>query len=160
MTELTRKADYALRVMVDVATHKNGAVTSAEVARRQEVPYQFLRKIVQALVTAGLLVSQRGVGGGLSLARAPETISVLDIVRITDPIALNRCTYEPPRCVRWPRCAVHSVWVQAQLAVERILAEARLSEIVQRQLQMDGAARQRRQPKDPAARPRGQQPRA
>ncbi|NIQ77055.1 MAG: Rrf2 family transcriptional regulator, partial [Anaerolineae bacterium] len=60
MMELTRKADYALRLMVEVGVRSQGAVRTSDVARRQGIPYEFLRKVVQELVAEGLLISRRG----------------------------------------------------------------------------------------------------
>ncbi|KKK48999.1 hypothetical protein LCGC14_3139510, partial [marine sediment metagenome] len=60
MLRLSRNADYALRLMLEVGGHAQGLLTTAEVARRQEIPFEFLRKIARTLVSNGLLVSERG----------------------------------------------------------------------------------------------------
>ena len=60
MLQLTRKTDYGIRLMLEVGAHGNGGMSTAEVARRQEIPYQFLRKVAQTLVAQGLLASRRG----------------------------------------------------------------------------------------------------
>lgn len=143
MLQLTRKADYALRLMVEVAAAREGPVAISQVARRQRIPYQFLRKVAQALVSRGLLVSHRRAGGGLTLARPAETISALDIVRAVGSPALNRCTADPPRCDRRTSCAVYPVWAQAQGEVERILGAASLSRLAALQLSLDRRARRR-----------------
>jgi Rrf2 family protein len=80
MLELTKKADYALRLMIEVAA-SDGSLTTAQIASREDIPYQFLRKVVQELVGGGLLASSRGGHGGLALAHPAETISLLEIVR-------------------------------------------------------------------------------
>ena len=133
MLQLTRKADYGLRLMVEVAAHTNGAIGTAEVARRQQIPYQFLRKVVKTLVANGLLVSERGVHGGLSLARPAAAISMLDIVRAFHSVGLNRCTVDPPRCDRRSLCPAFPVWAEAQREVERVLGQARVSDLVRQQ---------------------------
>ncbi len=132
MLQLTRKADYGLRLMVEVAAHTDGAIGTAEVARRQQIPYQFLRKVVKTLVANGLLVSERGVHGGLSLARPAASISMLDIVRAFHSVGLNRCTVDPPRCDRRSFCPAFPVWAEAQQEVERVLGQARVSDLVRR----------------------------
>ena len=143
MLQLTRKADYGLRLMVEVAAHDDGAITTAEVARRQQIPYPFLRKVVKTLVGNGLLVSERGLHGGLSLARPATTISILDIVRAFHSLGLNRCTVDPPCCDRRSFCPAFPVWAEAQQEVERVLSRARVSDLVQRQRT---PASQRRRP--------------
>ena len=143
MLGLTRKADYGLRLMLEVASAQRGVVRTAHVARRQQIPYQFLRKVAQTLVASGLLASERGPRGGLSLARPAQDISVLDIVGTFDAPALNRCTMAPPTCDRRDCCAVFPVWARAQAQVERILSGALLSQLALDQTARTRAARHR-----------------
>jgi Rrf2 family protein len=137
MLQLTRKADYGLRLMLEVGGSPSGTTTTAEAAQRQQIPYEFLRKVAHTLVSNGLLVSERGVHGGLALARPAETISVLDIVRAFESPALNLCCTDPPRCDRRDMCAVYPVWVEAQSEVERVLGGCRLSSLIDRQAMLD-----------------------
>ncbi|MDP2727380.1 MAG: Rrf2 family transcriptional regulator, partial [Dehalococcoidia bacterium] len=137
MLQLNRKADYALRLMLEVGAHTQGPVCTAEVAQRQEIPYQFLRKVVQTLVSSGLLVSERGLHGGLCLARPAETISILDIMRACGSAGLNRCTMDPPRCDRRDTCAAFPVWVEVQREVERVLSRVRISNLVEVQAMLE-----------------------
>lgn len=141
MLQLTRRADYGLRLMLEVATRRNGSVTTAAVAQRQQIPYEFLRKVVQILVSRGLLISERGAGGGLTLPYSPEAISALDIVAAFESPALNRCTVDPARCDRRDVCAAFPIWVEAQRQVERVLGEARLSDLVERQRTLESVGR-------------------
>jgi Rrf2 family protein len=113
-----------------------GAITTIEVARRQQMPYEFLRKVAQTLVSRGLLSGERGSRGGLSLRRPAESITVLDIVGAFGSTSLNRCTADPPCCDRRDTCAVYPVWVKAQKETERVLAGFRLSELVERQAEL------------------------
>ena len=131
--EITRQADYAVRLTLEAAAHGEGLVRTADVARRQQMPYEFIRKVAQILVSSGLLTSERGMRGGLSLGRPAEEISLLDIVRPFVSPALNRCTIDPPRCDRRESCAMHPVWAEAQNQFEKILSGARLSDMVERQ---------------------------
>ncbi len=143
MLQLTRKADYGLRLMLAVGGSPSDTTTTAEAAQRQQIPYEFLRKVAQTLVSHGLLASERGVRGGFTLARPAQTISVLDIVRAFESPALNLCCTDPPRCDRRDICAVYPVWVEAQIEVERVLGGCRLSTLIKRQAMLDrrGAGR-------------------
>lgn len=143
MLQLTRKADYGLRLMLEVGGSPSGAATTAEAAQHQQIPYEFLRKVAQTLVSHGLLESERGVHGGLTLARPAETISVLDIVQAFGSLAFNHCTADPPLCDRRDICAVHHVWVEAQSEMERVLGGSLLSSLIDRQAMLDrrGAGR-------------------
>lgn len=130
MLQITKKADYAVRLMFEVGAHPGGAITTAEVAKRQEIPYQFLRKVAQMLVARGLLVSERGGKGGLRLARPPEAISVLDILQALDLPPLNDCSTNPNNCKRRAICAAFPVWYEAQLEVDRVLGGTPLSKLI------------------------------
>lgn len=149
MFGLNRNADYALRLMLEVGA-SSGAVSTAEIARRQEIPYQFLRKVARTLVGEGLLKSERGARGGLRLARPGESITLLEIISAFGPPSLNRCTVEPPRCDRRDICAVFPVWAEAQKEVERVLARHLLSEVVLRQAVLN-SGRARAGKREPAA---------
>ena len=79
-------SEYALRAIVNIATNRDRAATAADIAKATKVPQSYLSKVLLDLVSAGIVVSQRGPNGGFSLARPPENISVLDVVNAVDPI--------------------------------------------------------------------------
>ena len=102
--QITRRADYAVRTMLDVARVQPGTMAlTHEVAAMQGIPTPFLAKIVLSLTRGGLLKSFRGSGGGIVLAKTAEEISLLRIVEAVDgPIAINRCVPWPEECNRSP----------------------------------------------------------
>ena len=130
MLQITKKADYAVRLMLEVALHSGGAITTAEIAERQDIPYQFLRKVALAMASRGLLVSERGGKGGLTLARPAEDISVLDVLRALDLPPINDCAIDPHNCSRREACAVFPVWFEAQRELERVFGGMPLSKLV------------------------------
>lgn len=87
---ISQTAEYALRAMVYLAgcSHDASKVsqTTQQIADATQVPVGYLSKVLQALSRAGLLVSQRGLGGGFSLTRSPETITVYDVLQEIDPV--------------------------------------------------------------------------
>jgi Rrf2 family protein len=130
MLQITRKADYAVRLVMEVAAaHQDETVTTALVARRQEIPHQFLRKVAQTLTTHGVLTGERGGAGGLSLARPAEQISVLDVLRALDTPRVNDCSVNPDNCKRRSVCAAYPVWSEAQREMERILGRTPISRL-------------------------------
>ncbi len=85
MLSITSKSPYALRALVEL--HRCGEsapVPLAELARRGEIPVQFLEQLFATLRRAGMLRSQRGVKGGYSFGRPPEEITVLELVELLD----------------------------------------------------------------------------
>src|SRR5918997_5757032 len=81
MLAITSKSPYAVRALAELArTGAPGPVPIGEIARRRDIPVQFLEGLFATLRRAGILQSQRGVKGGYSFARAPEDVTVLDVV--------------------------------------------------------------------------------
>jgi Rrf2 family protein len=83
---LSQTVEYALRAVVQLAALSPEASTTTELATITQVPAAYLAKVLQALVKAGIVSSQRGANGGVSLARSPKDLTILDIVDATDPI--------------------------------------------------------------------------
>lgn len=137
MLELTRKADYAIRLMVEVAS-EDAPLSTLEIAEREEIPYQFLRKIARQLVAAGLLKATRGSHGGLTLAHSPETVALLEIVRAVEDPALSRCLVDPSACNRRSRCVVFPVWRQLQLSIEDAMAKIPLAHLAEEHRRVAG----------------------
>lgn len=130
--QLTRAADYAVRVMIHLATLPEGTVVSKTLlAKETEAPESFLSKILQMLARAGLIRAQRGVVGGFSLLPRGVRASLLDVVESIDgPFAINVCLISEASCHRYCECAVHEVWRQAQSAMLSVLREAKIAEMV------------------------------
>jgi Rrf2 family transcriptional regulator, cysteine metabolism repressor len=85
MLSITTKSPYALSALVELY-RQGGAdpVPIAELARRREIPVQFLEQLFASLRRAGILRSQRGVKGGYSFARPPAEVTVLELVELLD----------------------------------------------------------------------------
>jgi Rrf2 family protein len=85
MLSITTKSPYALKALTELGRQGGDApVPIGELARRRDIPVQFLEQLFAVLRRAGLLKSQRGVKGGYSFARDPSTITVLEIVELLD----------------------------------------------------------------------------
>jgi Rrf2 family protein len=120
---LTRHADYAVRVMIELASHPAGAVVPrSRISERQDVPAAYLAKIVQSLARAGLVRTRPGAGGGISLGVPPEAVTLRGVIEAVEgPILLNRCVAAPGACPRDRFCPVHPVWLRVQALVTREL---------------------------------------
>ena len=117
---VTREADYAIRCVLEVARH--GRISAAEVARTRTISRTFLGKIVQTLAKAGIVSTRRGVGGGISLAVAPEDLTLLQIIEaIEGPLVLNECLLPQPDCAHMARCPAYPFLCEAQGTLRRIL---------------------------------------
>jgi len=115
--KITRQADYAVRAVHYLAGLENDQrAATSQIAQEQRIPPSFLAKIVSQLSVAGLLQTSRGARGGVSLARAPEEISLLEVVEAIDgPIYLNECVADKgSSCIFGEDCPVQPVWCEAQ----------------------------------------------
>ena len=114
--QITRQADYAVRAVYYLSQlGENQRAATSQIADEQQIPPSFLAKIVSQLSVAGLLQTSRGARGGVSLARAPEKISLLEVVEAIDgPIYLNECVANDGACVFSDTCPMQSVWCDAQ----------------------------------------------
>src|SRR3954452_15970716 len=82
----SQKVEYALRAVTHLAAKSPAARTVEQIAQVTRVPQAYLAKVIQELVHAGVLRSQRGVGGGISLAKPPTELTILEVVNAVDPI--------------------------------------------------------------------------
>lgn len=85
MISITSKSRYAVLALAELARSGGSEpVPIGELARRREMPVQFLEQLFAVLRRAGIISSQRGVKGGYRFAREPATVSVLEIVELLD----------------------------------------------------------------------------
>lgn len=114
--QITRQADYAVRAVLYLAQKGDDKrASTSQIAQDQQIPPSFLAKIVSQLSVAGLLQTSRGARGGVSLARSPEQISLLEVVEAIDgPILLNECVDDNGACTFGDDCPMRPVWCEAQ----------------------------------------------
>jgi Rrf2 family protein len=125
---LTRKGKYGLKAMLTLTReHGQGPMLISDLAEADAIPKKFLENILLALKHRGLVHSRKGPGGGYQLGRAPDEISVGEIVRALDgPLALVSCVsqtaYSPcEECVTEKDCAVRRIFQQVRDQTARIL---------------------------------------
>jgi Rrf2 family protein len=95
---------------------ENGSrAATSTIAEKKHIPPSFLAKIVSQLSVAGVVQTSRGARGGVSLARDPEEITLLEVVEAIDgPITLNECVTDPSACVFGETCGMRHIWCEAQ----------------------------------------------
>ncbi len=138
---LSKRGEYGLRAMIALATPlPNGdvpVIQIREIAQREQIPAKFLEQILLALKNAGLLHSKMGVGGGYHLARAPQDISLGQIVRVLDgPLAPVKCVsqmaYEPCGCPDEETCGLRLVMGDVRNAIAELLDGTSLADVAKR----------------------------
>jgi Rrf2 family protein len=83
---LSQTVEYALRAVVHLASQAPAARTTEQIAIATLVPRAYLSKVLQSLARGGVVQSQRGLGGGMSLVKTPEQLTILEVVNAVEPI--------------------------------------------------------------------------
>jgi Rrf2 family protein len=122
---ITTKSPYAVRALAELArSGGEGPVPIGELARRRDIPVQFLEQLFAVLRRAGVLRSQRGVKGGYAFAREPADVTVLEIVELLDgPLGAH----------------ADSIFADAAGAARAVLSGATIADIVERENRAAGA---------------------
>lgn len=131
--KISTKGRYALRLMVDLAEHKDsGFIALKDVAKRQNISKKYLEQIVPVLNGAGLLTTNRGNRGGYKLAKEPKEYTVGDILRITEgSIAPVSCLESDVNsCERKNFCQTLYVWEGLYKVVNEYLDGITVQDIV------------------------------
>ncbi|HEY3759214.1 MAG TPA: Rrf2 family transcriptional regulator [Solirubrobacteraceae bacterium] len=126
MISITSKSPYAVLALAELG--RSGGpdpVPIGELARRREVPVQFLEQLFAVLRRAGILSSQRGVKGGYRFAREPATVTVLEVVELLDgPLGRDS----------------QGVFADAAAAARKVLAGTTIADVIERESREAGAS--------------------
>lgn len=127
---LSQTIEYALRATVWLAENPGVPQTTQQIADACKAPPSYLAKVLQSLVREGVISAQRGPGGGFILERDVESLTLLDVVSAIEPIQrVKGCPLEIPGHVV-ELCPLHNVLDRALQACHDVLAQHRISEMV------------------------------
>lgn len=126
MISITTKSPYAVRALAELGRARDaGPVPIGELAKRRNVPVQFLEQLFAVLRRAGLLRSQRGIKGGYSFARDPGSITVLEVVELLDgPVGRD----------------AEGVFADAAAAARDVLGRTTIADLIEREAREAGAS--------------------
>ncbi len=132
------KGEYGVRLMVQLGRRYGaGPASLAEIATDEDLPRPYLEQLVVSLRDAGLVVSTRGSHGGYELARRPEEIPMITVLRALEgPIAPMICAADEsleahePTCDRTARCTVNFLWIRIRDAISETLEGISLADLV------------------------------
>jgi len=125
----TQRVEYAVRTAVWLAAEGGEARTTRQIAAATRVPTAYLSKILQTLVRAGIVASQRGLRGGFILTRPADAISLLDVVNAIDPLTRIETCPLGLELHADRLCPVHHRLDDAIAHVERLLRATTLAEL-------------------------------
>jgi len=128
--QLTRAADYGVRVMIHLAANGESRKSLVDLAAATNSPESFLSKVMQALSRAGLISSRRGQSGGFRISTLGRAASILDVIEAVDGrVCLNKCLVAANSCSRKLVCPAQLVWVDAQRAMLQVLHAAKIANL-------------------------------
>jgi DNA-binding IscR family transcriptional regulator len=126
MISITSKSPYAVLALAELARNTGREpVPIGELARRRDVPVQFLEQLFAVLRRAGVISSQRGVKGGYRFARDPANVSVLEIVELLDgPLGGD----------------AEGIFAEAADAARNVLRQTTIADVLEREMHESGAS--------------------
>jgi len=132
---ITTRVRYATRMLIDIASRADCApLPLREIADRQQVSVNYLKQLIGPLVAADLVRTERGNKGGVLLARPASDIKLGMVVRAlqgsTAPVA---CVDDPAACERNMNCVSRGVWCRIKLAVDQVLDDTTIEDLVEQQ---------------------------
>lgn len=132
---ITTLAEYGVICALHLARREpEGPVTGREIAERERLPADYVEQILLRLRRAGIVRSTRGARGGYALARAPEGISIRDVIEASESTTFDlHCVTHPveeERCSAAHACSIRPVWVLLQQRIDAVLEGVRLSDLL------------------------------
>lgn len=130
--KLSTRGEYATKAVLHLTLTHPEVVTIHEIAEEQDIPVKYLEQILLRLKNGGLVRSKRGMHGGYQLAKAPEQITIGEVIRIMDgPLAPIGCVsisaYE--KCPKEEACGVRGVWLEVRNAIAEVLDNKTFADI-------------------------------
>lgn len=141
---LGKRADYAVRAVLDLARHwgVDGLRKSRHIAEEMEIPENYLPQVLAELVRAGLIVSETGRDGGYRLANEPGQTSLLAVIEsVEGPLESTECVLRGGPCHWEDRCAIHERWAAAQEAMREELRATTFGDLAEVDAAIEGGSR-------------------
>jgi len=127
---LSQTVEYSLRAMVHLASQAPSAQTTDQIAEATLVPRAYLSKVLQSLVRAGLIHSQRGIGGGMTLTKEAAEISILAVVNAVEPLGRIRTCPLGLESHGTRLCPLHKRLDNALALMEKAFGETTLADVL------------------------------
>ena len=126
----SQTVEYALRAVVFLAGRAPAACTTDDIAATTKVPKAYLSKVLQNLRRSGIVCSQRGVGGGVTLAKTPDKLTILEVVNAVEPIVRIETCPLGLKSHGKNLCPLHRRVDEALASVESAFRETTLAEVL------------------------------
>ena len=119
MKVLTKNTDYAIRALLALAAQKGSYVSAKSIATQHDIPYQFLRRLLQEMIRHGLIVSKEGVQGGFMMQKDPDEITVTQLIEIFQgKVQVSECMFRKQICGNRARCVLRHEIMRIESVVQ------------------------------------------
>ncbi len=141
MLRLSSKGEYGVRAMFEIARdYKKGPVTIKEISRRQGMSVSYLEQLLNKLRRSGLIKSRKGPGGGYTLEKKPDDISIGVILNsLEGPVAITNCLapkLEQPACNHIEKCVTRLLWKSLGENIENFLDTVSLKDLLKEEVRL------------------------
>lgn len=133
--QLSTKVRYAVRAMVDLAMQpEDELVKLKDIASRHSISLKYLEQVMLPLRVNAYVATRKGSRGGYMLTKSPETVTLLEIVKLVDgSVAPSECAEDPSVCEQSGQCSTHLAWVSLKEAIEDELGRITLADLAEKQ---------------------------
>jgi Rrf2 family cysteine metabolism transcriptional repressor len=119
MKVLTKNTDYAIRALLALAAKRGSYVSAKSIATEHDIPYQFLRRLLQEMIRHDLVVSKEGVQGGFMLQKNPDEITVTQLIEIFQGrVQVSECMFRKQICSNRARCVLRHEIMRIEQVVQ------------------------------------------
>ncbi len=131
---ITKDSDYAIRALMVMAERPADFMAIRDISKSQGIPYQFLRGIVQRLIRHGLVISRKGVLGGVRIKRDPKKVSIVDVIRIFQgELELADCIFRKKMCSGRANCVLRKEINRVKKMVKKEFKGVTIAKLLKRE---------------------------
>ncbi len=133
MKVLTKKTDYAIRALLMLGAKRGSYVSARTIAVEQDMPYQFLRGVLQEMIRHDLIVSKEGVQGGFMLEKDPDEIRVKQLIEIFQgTVQVSECMFRKQICANRSRCVLRHEIMRIEQVVNNEFEQVTIGKLLRK----------------------------
>ena len=133
MKVLTKKTDYAIRALLMLGAKRGSYVSAKVIAVEQDMPYQFLRGVLQEMIRHDLIVSKEGIQGGFKLEKDPDEIGVKQLIEIFQgTVQVSECMFRKQICANRSRCVLRHEIMRIEQVVSNEFEQVTIGKLLRK----------------------------
>jgi Rrf2 family protein len=133
MKVLTKKTDYAIRALLMLGAKRGSYVSAKVIAVEQDMPYQFLRGVLQEMIRHDLIVSKEGVQGGFMMEKDPDDIGVRQLIEIFQGrVQVSECMFRKQICANRSRCVLRHEIMRIEQVVNNEFEQVTIGKLLRK----------------------------